>query len=107
MAEGAIATRRATPSREVDPSPGLVDVLNVAHGPLAGRDAVLERAGLRIVQIQVRPPVSHREPDHLVARAEWAPVRSPTGVEVRLDERWTRLFEDRARGARACVCFNE
>ncbi len=85
-AVGRVDRRIDAAGEEPDLAPVLVDADDVAHHPFARGDAVLQRAGGEVVQIEMRVAVALREPDQLVAAVEHGDVRQAGDREVDVDE---------------------
>src|SRR5207247_795634 len=72
VAEVGIAAGFTPGSAEVQHASFLVDVINRSDYPVAFRDLILHRAGLRVVEIKVIPAVALGRPDPLAAVVDGA-----------------------------------
>ncbi len=91
MTEVRIAPFLASDGDVIEHARLLIDPEKLGHVSVAGRDRVLERARVQIVEIELTPVVAFGEPDDLVRFRQIPPVDAPV---ARLVERRRRLVED-------------
>src|SRR5207253_864827 len=89
-----------------------VHAIDGMHRPWPGRDLPLHAARDAVIQVQVTPAVALGHPDDLPAVVEIVPER-PTRIAEAcggapiVDERGTRLVDERAGGARGRVHLDD
>jgi len=80
--------------QEEEPAPNFIDMNNIPDQPIATRDLVLQCTRRCIVQIEMAPAITLREPEELVGRFEDPQIGQAGDGVVEIDETRRALAQD-------------